>query len=266
MSAEKQTLSNRQDTLMSLIFSGSDRVAVEATDKAGKGLEIYQNNLLMTAARALTLSFPVLNKMLGEQVMRMLAGRYLQMEPPATGDWGQWGADLPQLIRKSTLHSEYPFMAGVAELEWRLHLANRSQTPELNAASLSLLADPELDQLVFFPAAGLSLMESEYPLDQLWQLHQPSTNQIDPDSNQLLELLNADHVTGRFLIFQHQHLARIERLSEQEYRWMQDLIAGATVSELLDRHQQFDFASWLSRAVEQQWITGIKKFSRSSLS
>ncbi|WP_286240856.1 HvfC/BufC family peptide modification chaperone [Neptuniibacter halophilus] len=252
MRADQDALSNRQASLIKMIFAGVTVKPERAEPVADKGLQIYQNNLLMTAARALSLSYPVTEKMLGEETMRLLCRHLLSRELPSSGDWADWGGQLSDLIRTTSLQDGHPYLADIAELEWLIHRAARAAPTELDIASLSRLADENLSDLRLYSGSGLNIIRSLYPTAELWQIHQQDVTDIDTE--EVGRLLSQPPRARYLLICQKDHLPCITHLTEEEYLWMAALQAGQDLASLLEQFPAFDFSQWLTRAIEQQWL------------
>lgn len=241
-----------QSELLSLI---SDmRHANKTVPVHSKGLAIYRNNLLMTAKRSLTISYPVLTKMIGEQGITVLASRLLQTERNETGDWALWGTSLSQTIAQSNLIDTHPYLSDMAEFEWRLHLANRTQQGEFNQDSLSQLARADVETLRIKLVEGFTLFQSEYPVDVLHELHRPNDPNYIPTPD-VFANTDFDWETKRYIaIHQVDKQADYQMISAAEFNWMHSVTQGVSLGELIDLYPHFDFASWLSKAVEQGWI------------
>lgn len=249
MQSDSTSLNNRQAALIKTIFAGATSSLDSPVDK---GMQIYQNNLLMTAARVLSVSFPVIKKMLGEDTVQLLARHLLAQELPNSGDWADWGSQLPELIRSTPLHNEHPYLAETAELEWLLHQAARSSGTELDTASLSRLSAEDLSNVYLHLGKSVSALQSNFPVDELWRIHQKDFAEISSD--EVLNLLTRPQQESFFLIYQKDHLPCIERLPIEEFEWITELIAGNDLASLLEQFPAFDFSQWLTKAIEQQWL------------
>lgn len=252
-------LVQRQASLIEMIFGTVELNTSLETTLQSKGLQIYRHNLLMTAGRALGISYPVLEKMLGAETMTALSKRLLQVfELPASGDWGDWGESLAALIKTTQLHSEHPYLAETAELEWLVHRASRERATTLNAASLELLAKPAIEDIRIRLGESLGVMQSRFALDEICHLHQQVERAEQVDEQVFFDLVNQQNQRYFFLVYQRDHLPVIERLTEKEYDWFKDIAAGFSVSQLLDQHPQLDFSQWLRNAIEKQWLLGFR--------
>ena len=257
MQSEQPTLIERQSALIDKIWSSIDGVAVAETDPDKKGISIYQNNLLMTSARALAINYPVLEKMLGEGTMRLLNRHLLKVELPASGDWADYGKALPELITTTPLQDDHPYLHDVAQLERCLHHAARSCKTELEVESLAQLSEVELDNIYIHLADGLSVMPAQYQVDELWRLHQFDSEMGEAEQKKLYELLSQEEQNHYFVVYQKEHFPCIKLLTEEGFNWLSAIINGHHLSALLELYPDFDFSQWLTQAIEEQWLVKL---------
>lgn len=257
MQSDLPSLVDRQAALIDKIWSSIDGVAVAEDDPDKKGISIYQNNLLMTSARALAINYPVLEKMLGEATMRLLNRHLLKIELPFSGDWGDYGKALPELITTTPLHDDHPYLHDVATLELCLHHAARSGKTELDVDSLAQLSEVELDQIYIHLAAGLSVLPAQYQVDELWRLHQFDAEMSETDQEKLYKLLSQEERNYFFVVYQKEHVPCIKLLTEETFNWLLAIINGQNLSSLLEQYPDFDFSQWLTQAIEEQWLVKL---------
>ena len=262
MSVELNTLQSdqyadvlaQQNALLTQIYGPSTDV-VDHSQTAG--LAIYQNNLLMTAARALSISYPVIEKMVGEQTIVALARHLLQHQQPSSGDWADWGSALATTLDKTPLVEGAPYLPDMATVEWLMHNVARSPTPVLQAETLTLLASHAPDTLYFELPDALTTFHSVIPIDVLWHAHQSQDGEFSLDQEALADALKNASGDCFLVIYQHDLRATIERISEDEFAWLNDIHHGRNLAELLDTHPNFDFAEWLKKASRLSQIKAL---------
>jgi len=255
MLSDSTLLVRRQAALMTLIFSNDESDVT--TDRISQGLKIYQNNLLMTAARAISLKYPVIEKMVGNDTVIALTDQLLKRELPNTGDWADWGGLLAMLIAESPLAADHAYLYEVARLEWLVHQAARGKVTQLEVETLSNLTESDLDTVSLHLSPTLQVMESHFPVYELWNLHQVLEGS-EVDEGELYRLLVGNTAPHYSMVFQQDYHARIKTLTAQEYAWFKDVLAGMSIERLLGKHPSIDFVSWIEQAINQQWLVAIK--------
>lgn len=240
-----------------MIFEMGKNLPESTSRMFSQGLRIYQNNLLMTAARSLSLSYPVLEKLLSAQTMVAVAREFLKVSRPDAGDWAEWGEQLPDWLATTALAEESPFLPDVARLEWLMHHASRSAPADFHSSSLSMLSGESLEQARIALAPSVGVLASSYPVDAIWQAHQPQEGAFELDTVALEEALGQGAPARYLLVYQHNQVAHMKSLSRQEHAWFADLNQGYTVAELIARHPEFELITWLPRAIQGDLVEDL---------
>lgn len=252
---ERAALQQRQQQLIQCVF--------DQDSPCTTGLRVYRHSLWSNGARALSITYPVLTRLLGNDAMAVLARTLLRQSPPAGGDWAEWGEDLIPLVDSAPELAQMDFLRDVARLEWAWHQVSRSAPVALDPSSLTRLQEcaPEDIRLQLSPA--IVLLRSPFPIDAIWRAHRPPSAQHNLDNHSLdlgaLSRAIAEQDGDCFLLIdQRRGRAHLQRLSGDEFQWFDDLLRGLDLAELLERHPDFNFVHWFSRAVQLQWITHLR--------
>lgn len=257
MKHDDQTVFSRQQDLIRMIFEMGEELPEGTSIRFKKGLSIYQNNLLMTATRTLSLNYPVLEKMLSHDTMIAITREFLKKNRPDSGDWAEWGGGLSSWLKTTPLAQEDPFIPDVAKLEWLVHKASRSVASNFNASSFKKFSGRALEHAHIKLASSIGLIKSSFPIDVLWRAHQPTGDEFQLDANALEREL-ADSPDECFLIvYQRNQVAKMARLSSAEFSWYQGLSQNQTLASLIDLNPDFDFVSWLPRAIQDDLVEEI---------
>lgn len=145
-------------------------------------LGVYRNNLREGFIAALSLTYPVLERLVGTAFFRRAALDYQLQHPSRGGDLSDAGAMFPAFLRARYADGEIAWLPDVAELEWALEcVANAADAPCIEPASLAAIPMDRYEDLVFSPAATTRLVESRYPVVRIWQTNQPGAEpeQVD---------------------------------------------------------------------------------------
>ena len=253
---------NTQQQLLSAIWQPGE------CDDAGnvfcqQGVDIYRRNLLANATRSLSISFPTLFQLLDSDVSDLLTHQLLHYSAPIQGDWGQWGAHLPSLIEQSTMIENYPYLADCARLDWAIHLALHGADQMLDKSSLQRLADTELKHLVVEFNQNLLLIDSDFPLDDIFYAHHGEA-QLDKDTamSRAQHALAGDLVRQSYLVFRPEFQPKVTVITQSEAVFMQQLMVGLSLENALDsvgEDSTFSFEQWLINAIERNLITCFKE-------
>lgn len=148
-------------------------------------LAIYRNNAGGGFHTALTLTFPVLRRRVGEDYFRQLAHEYRQRFPSTSGDLHWVGRQFAGFL-DDYLSGEYAWLADLARLEWsRAECLVAVELPPISANALARFSAHEFEHLVFGLQPTLKLHSFSYPVFTVWL-----ANQVDnaPPVDQSLAL------------------------------------------------------------------------------
>ncbi len=164
--------------------------------EAGTRLAIYRNNLHEGFIKALSLEFPVIERLVGSDYFRQLAREFLKAHPSRAGDLHEVGAPFPEYLRARFKGTEYAYLPEVADLEWAYQQsAIAADAPDFDPAALSNVAPEDYGHLRFALRPACRLVRSRYPILKIWQ-----ANQSDAGDEAIIDLgSGAEHVITRRL-------------------------------------------------------------------
>lgn len=216
----------------------------------------YRRGLKANAARALEVTFPTVHTLIGAQNFETLAAAYLQYDPPTTGDWGLWGAQLSNFLPTIEALSDYPFLGACAQLDWACHLAEREADRHLQADSLALLEQAP-ESIYLIPGIGMKLIHSPFPIVDIYNAHHDSHTTTDWMALAREKLSTGEGQTA--LVWRRHWKAHVHACDETLTHWFKQLENQHNLGQCLDTMDNTDFAfeTWLPLAIEQGWILGI---------
>ena len=136
-------------------------------------LALYRGNLTAHWERALSMAYPVIRKMVGDEFFRALAREYGRATPPQQGDLGHFGDHLAEFLDTFGPVAPYPYMPDMARLEWAVHLAHSAaDSRALDGATLCAMPLETLESTVFSLVPSARLVSSEWAINALWRAHQ----------------------------------------------------------------------------------------------
>lgn len=221
-----------------------------------KGLEIYRENLYSTATQSLSLTYPTVVNLVGEDLMRHIAIMLLKKQPPFQGDWAQWGVGLPNFLQKIPALDEYPFVGDAAKLDLAIHQSERAPNQSFNHDSVHRLAEYSLDKLTITLNSAVHFFNSPFPIIEI--------RNVDTDGNstsltRLENRINSNNASQNVLIYRPQFKALTKEISAAELDWLTLIAKQVSLGDALDAidNDAFDFAHWLPAAIKQNLITDL---------
>jgi hypothetical protein len=141
---------------------------------AGGRFTVYQRNHVSGLVAALAKTFPVVQRLVGDEFFAAMATRFVFQSPPRSPVLAEYGADLADFIKAFEPAEGLPFLADVARLEHarvRAWHAADHRLPVL--ADADAIAAMLSHRIVLHPSA--TLIVSDHPVGGIWYAHQPAT-------------------------------------------------------------------------------------------
>lgn len=224
---------------------------------AEPGLAVYRNNLIMNAERALAITYPTVVLLVGEEFFSLLVREFIQFEKLSEGDWGLWGKTLPQWLASHERLVEYPFISDCAYVDWLCHIAERAQVENLTFAS-DIPQHSDLSSLSIRYCAGANLLQSTYPVVDIWQAHQTVNEHERHDLLSQAKQKIAEGVGQIALVWRPQWQARVREVNTVESEWLMNTFNGSAIKEALENvNPTFSLADWLHQSTSDGLVTGF---------
>lgn len=241
-----------QSELISAILTPN--IALSGFDP--QGLDIYRRSLRANACRALGISFPTAEKLLGAEAFAASVAAYLAYAPPIAGDWGVWGESFPTWLDQQQMACEFPYVSDCARLDWLCHMAERAPDTSFEWESLLDLtaSDPYSCRLVLSP--GIAMLTSPFPIVDIWCAHQDEAGM----EIAALQRVSASISAGApqiALVWRKQWKAHVRALTNTELLWFSLLKSNCSLGNALDQMagSEFSFTTWLIEAIREKTIS-----------
>jgi Putative DNA-binding domain len=147
-----------QATLMQALFRRSDTVA-GAAQPMDVGMTAYRNNGSLNASRAMSLMFPAVYALLGEEDFYPLAQLHWLAQPPQHGDWAQYGGEFGNWLAAENpggVVDALPFLPDLARLDDALSRCQDAADAPAQLSTLALLEqDPSTLRMVLHPSVAV---------------------------------------------------------------------------------------------------------------
>jgi Putative DNA-binding domain len=196
-------------------------------------LQVYRNNTLSSLTAALKDSFPVVCQLVDERFFGYAAQEYIRTHPPRAPRLAEYGGDFAEFLAGFQPVRHLPYLPDVA----RLDPARIAAVPQDRYARLTFVAHP-----------AVRLFASEFPVDRIWQAHQPGG-----DLETRIDLSSGG---CRLLIDRHEQDIRFLALDAAGFALAAALCAGATLQEAYEKGAAVDEAFDLIAALSMHLARG----------
>ena len=192
----------------------------------GARIDIYRNNLHEGFLKALSLGFPVIQRLVGEDYFRQVARLFLAEHPSRAGNLHHVGAPFAGFLRDQFGATPYAYLQDVAELEWAYQecLIAPDSAP-FDPTPLQGAPPEKLAGLRFELHPACKLVSSEFPIVRIWR-----ANQDDRDGTEIIDLRQgADFV----LVRRNDEGIELRRLPPADFALLSSMTRGETLGDAL---------------------------------
>ena len=236
--------------------SSSPRAAARLAGDAAlvaQRLAIYRGNVLASAIKALSATFPVIQKVVGVEFFEGLVRAYLRARPSTSGDLTDYGDRWPAFVAEFPHTQSLPYLPDLARLEWAVHRAyGAADATPLDATGLAAVPPERQSDIRFAWAPGTAVVESRFPLARIWALHQSDYAgefEVDWSLRQAVLVARSDFAVT------------VAEANAGDAAFLSQSLAGAPLGDAttaaLETDPAFDLGALLARAMSGSLICGF---------
>ncbi len=213
-------------------------------------LQLYRDLLCNAQTQTLKHLYPVTGRLLGPDLMRVLASQYAARYRSSTPSQ-PLGSHFAHLLQNCTTeHAELEnlqFLPELARLEWLLYCAWRAaDDPPLNFSSLAYIPEEEQYRLRLIPSQAMQLLYCQWPILDIWNNYQ----QEQPGELRLCKS------PGWICVYRQLDAPRAESVSETQARLLKGILGGQTLYQL--NRTVTDINQHLTFLIARSWISGFE--------
>ena len=137
---------------------------------AANRLNIYRNTFRGTLVAALRITYPAVDRLVGERFFDGAARAFIASHVPQLANLNAYGAEFGDFLAGFAPAASLPYLPDVARLEWAVGLAaNAPDTPPLDAAALAQVPEADQGRIRFRPHPSTRLVRLAYDADRIRQ-------------------------------------------------------------------------------------------------
>ncbi len=223
-----------------------------AGNPAGKRFDVYRNNVVASLSDALEVAFPVVQKLVGDEFFRAMAGVYVRQHQPTTPQLMFYGESFADFLAGFDPVTHLEYLPDVARLEYAQRLAyHAADADPIDPLILQDIAPDTLMESRFTLAPALHLIRSNWPIAAIWRAN------MDENAPK------AENRAEDVLITRPAFDPHIITLPEGAGAFVQALIANAPLSEALKHGTiasgSFDFSEILGILLTESALIHITR-------
>jgi len=217
---------------------------------------IYRNNITGARVRALGAIYPVCREIVGEDCFQGMAKSFAWQSPDRSEDlnvYGEaFGEFLADQVRTREAFSELPYLPELACLEWYWHAAYYApDDAPFPAAGLATLTPEDIEHINFPLSASLGLMETGFPVLEIWRRHREKEDVSSVDALGETEYL---------CIYREGYEPHVERIDKARYALLDACGEGLCLARLAERAGvQERLATLLPEMIARGWVVAGSK-------
>ena len=229
------------------VIERDDSVAARYIVDDGLGperrLSVYRNTFASNLTGALRLSYPAVQRLVGDEFFGGAARIFVHERPPVSAYLDEYGAEFTEFLARFPPAASLAYLADVARLEWAVSRALHAPDAEpLDVTRLAALEQSDHDRVRFVPNPSVRLVSADYPVDAIWRA---VLTQDDA------ALGAVDLATGPVWLLVQRLASGVEvrRVDEGPWRFAAALFAGQSLSAALSNAGNLDAPSLLAEHI-----------------
>ncbi len=217
-------------------------------------IKVYHNNVVGSLSEALRATFPIVEKLVGEDFMKMMTSEFIFDNPPKKASLYQFGEGFDDFIKTYEPAKSLPYLSDIASFEWAINNAYYAHDDEaLSANNLSQIPADDLENIELPLRLSANLIESDYPILEIRDFCLNDGEGESPDLNK--------KKNTRLLIIRPKLEVDIIPLDADEFLTLTQLdnsvALGKAVERTLEEFPDFDFARFLQKHIELETFAQI---------
>lgn len=216
-----------------------------------KRFAIYRNNRNETLTNTLKNTYPVCLKLVGERFFNAMAKAYILNNASYSPTLDQYGNVYPSFIQTYEPVSALPYLADIAKLEWaRMQISIGPDQNAINYAGFANINTQFATSMVFELPVNSILMQSDYPILDIWQL-----NQGDFCGNSRVDLSQGG---VKLIIWRKDWELLMEAVSAPQWDLLTLIAQGMTLEAICQAEvgESLNIQALLPELIAKSWITG----------
>ncbi len=172
-----------------------DQLMTRGDANVGRRFDIYRNNHIVGLTEALGLTFPVLQKLVGDEFFQVAAREYVLRYPPRTPVLLLYGSRFGDFLDQLPGTARFPYLGDVARLEWcRIAAFHAADAPPARIDILSCIPEAELTEIQLVLHPSVQMLNSRWPVWSIWRdgVSDPPQREIEMDQPEQLLITRPD--------------------------------------------------------------------------
>jgi len=208
---------------------------VDSQSISAQGLMgIYQHSAIANTINTLSLSYPVIEKLVGQDFFKAMCREYILKNWPESGNMDDYGQSFSQFLAEYEQAKQLSYLEDVARLEWLFHQsALADDSYNFDWSTLAKVAEADILKLNFLLSPSVKIIHCDVPVDKIWQMNQPNAQE---DKALTIEVGNKTFI----VLFRQGLKTEMMAIVESEFVLLQSFEAGRRFEVAIERAKVVD--------------------------
>jgi Putative DNA-binding domain len=217
-------------------------------------IDTYRQSIQATFINCLKDTYPICEKIVGEQFFVAMAEAYIKQYPSHSENLNDYGDLFPDFIRNFKPAESLAYLGDVARLEWARQSAYYAEDADFgDFGALAQLTDQQQSKVRLIASQSASLIESDYPLLAIWNFAQEETQD---------ETVNLQQGGVKLIVFRDDLHVRQEVLSEAQFLFLKlcrdGLVLEAIFEKLMGQGYHAQIEALLPELVRAKYLVDFE--------
>lgn len=218
---------------------------------AAERLRVHRNTFRANLARTLRMTYPAVDKLVGEAFFDAASETFIARHPPHSADLNEYGACFPEFLDTFPAACGVPYLADVARFEWALNVAAHGRdTPTLAAAHLLSIEPNQHARLRFVPHPSVTLLALTYPADEI-------ADAVLAGDDAAIAAIDLSGGMLHVIVYRGARGVEAQRLTTDAHRFLLRLHAGEPLGALLE-DTRVNVPALLADALDKGRLTALR--------
>ncbi len=210
---------------------------------------IYQHSAIANITNSLSLSYPVIEKLVGKDFFQLMCKSYIVKHWPISGNMDDYGESFSSFLAEFEQVKHLSYLEDVAQLEWLFHQSSLANDNSFfDWTRLAKVSSSET--ITFLLSPSVSIMSSTMPVDKIWLM-----NQVNAPENSELSL---DGTSDTFIVLFRQGLkTEMMTVAESEFGFLQSIENGLNFEAAIENAKAVDADIAIDHSLKQYIELGI---------
>ena len=142
----------------------------------GNRFNVYRNNVVVSLTEALQSSFPVVQKLVGQEFFIAMAGLIIRQHPPSSPLLMFYGEAMPAFLAGFPPARDLGYLPDIARLELALRQSyHAADAVPVTGAALAAVAPEALPSLRLTLTPATRMIRSQWPIHAIWRFNSVET-------------------------------------------------------------------------------------------